>query len=143
MTRLQGITATAEERVGEEETGADINRFQQLVENLWNPPKPLPTRKQYEARRKEQMEVESWAGAMTAERFLQLYPDPREYFTGTDRNKVATLGYTEHALADLLKRFPYQRLANVEGALRRLKLYIPTAEYLQIQSDSRKNCRSN
>ena len=64
LTRLQDITAIAEERVGEEETGADINRFQQLVENLWNPPQPLPTRKQYEARRKEQMEVESWAGCV-------------------------------------------------------------------------------
>ena len=66
LTCVQRITAAAEDRVGEEETGADISRFQQLVENLWNPPQPLPTRKEYEARRKEQLEVENWAGAMTA-----------------------------------------------------------------------------
>ena len=136
MTRVQGITV-ARERVGEEVTGADITKFQQLVESLWNPTLPLPTRKEYEARRKEQMEVENWAGAMTAARFLQLYPDPKEYFTGPGRSKVATIGYTEHALADLLKRFPYQSKAKVEGALRRLKLYTRTAEHLQIQEPSR------
>ena len=97
----------------------------------------LVKRKEYEARRKEQMEVENWAGAMTAARFLQLYPDPKEYFTGPGRSKVATIGYTEHALADLLKRFPYQSKAKVEGALRRLKLYTRTAEHLQIQEPSR------
>ena len=140
MTCVQDITA-ARERVGEEVTGADISKFQQLVENLWNPTQPLPTRKEYEARRKEQMEVENWAGAMTAARFLQLYPDPKEYFTRADRNKVATFGYTEHALADLLKRFPYQSKAKVEGTLRKLKLYTPTAEHLQIQSPSRKTRR--
>ena len=135
------VKSIAKERVGEEVTGADITKFHQLVENLWNPSKPLPTRREYEARRKEQLELENWAGAMTAARFLQLYPDPKEYFTGAGRHKVATLGYTDHALADLLKRFPYQSKAKVEAELRRLKLYIPTAQYLQTQDNSRKTRR--
>ena len=85
LSRVQGISA-AKERVGEEVTGADNKSFEQLVENLWNTSKSLPTRKEYEARRKEQLEVENWAGAMTAARFLQLYPDPKEHFTGEARN---------------------------------------------------------
>ena len=53
--------------------------------------------------------MENWAGAMTAARFLQLYPDPKEHFTGEARNKVVMVPeYSEHTLADLLLRFPYQ-----------------------------------
>ena len=138
---MQGITA-ARERVGEEVTGADITKFQQLVENLWNPLRRLPTRKEYEAKRKEQLEVENWAGAMTAARFLQLYPDPKEYFTSAGRNTMAIPGYTEHVLADLLLRFPYQAKNKIDGALRKYKQYIPTAKHLQLQGPSRKTQRT-
>ena len=141
LSRVQGISAT-KERVGEEVTGADNKSFEQLVENLWNTSKSLPTRREYEARRKEQLEVENWAGAMTAARFLQLYPDPKEHFTGETRNKVVTVpGYSEHALADLLLRFPYQAKNRVSSALNRFKLYISTARHLQRQPDSRKTKR--
>merc|ERR550519_280650 len=58
LTCVQRITE-AKEGVGEEVTGADHSKFQQLVENLWNPPQPLPTMKEYEARKKEQMELEN------------------------------------------------------------------------------------
>ena len=142
LSRVQGISA-AKERVGEEVTGADNKSFEQLVENLWNTLKTLPSRKEYEARRKEQMEVENWAGAMTAARFLQLYPDPKEHFTGGDRDKVITApGYLEHALSDLLQRFPYQAKNRVSSALNRFKLYIPAAKYLQRQEASRKTRRT-
>ena len=137
LTCVQDITPAAKERVGEEETGADINRFQQLVESLFNQKQNLPTRKEYEARRKEQMEVKNWAGAMTAARFLQLYPDPKEYFTGAGRNTAAIPGYTEHVLADLLLRYPYHGKHQVDGALRKSKLYIPTAKHLQLLQPSR------
>ena len=105
---------------------------------MWNTSKSLPTRKEYESRRKEQLEVENWAGAMTAARFLQLYPDPKEHFTGETRIKVVTVPeYSEHALADLLLRFPYQPKNRVSSALNRFKLYISTAMHLQRQPDSR------
>ena len=88
------------------------------------------------------MEVENWAGAMTASRFLQLYPDPKEYFTGAGRSSVAIPGYTEHVLADLLLKFPFQAKNKVDLALRKFKLYIPTAKYLELQSPSRKTRRT-
>ena len=137
LSRVQGISA-AKERVGEEVTGADNKSFEQLVENLWNTSKSLPTRKEYESRRKEQPEVDNWAGAMTAARFLQLYPDLKEHFIGEARNKVVMVpGYSEHALADLVLRFPYQAKNIVSSALNRFKLYISTAMHLQRQPDSR------
>ena len=141
LTCVQRITE-AKERVGEEVTGADHSKFQQLVERLWNPPQPLPTMKEYEARKKEQMELENWAGAMTDARFLELYPDPKEYFTGPSRHVVVTPSYFENARADLLQRFPLQHQTEVEQALRRFKLYIPTVKYLQAQGHTRKSKRT-
>ena len=42
------VTAiTGEQRVGEEVTGADNSGFQQVVEGLWAPRMPPPTRKQW------------------------------------------------------------------------------------------------
>ena len=141
LTCVQRITE-AKERVGEEVTGADHSKFQQLVERLWNPPQPLPTMKEYEARKKEQMELENWASAMTDARFLELYPDPKEYFTGPSRHVVVTPSYFENARADLLQRFPLQHQTKVEQALRRHKLYIPTVKYLQAQGHTRKSKRT-
>ena len=42
----------------EEVTGADTTAFQQVVESLWAPRTPPPTRKQWEARRRQQQELD-------------------------------------------------------------------------------------
>ena len=69
--------------------------------------------------------MDNWVGAMTAARLLQLYPDLKEHFIGEARNKVVMVpGYSEHALADLVLRFPYQAKNIVSSALNRFKLYL-------------------
>ena len=146
LTQVQAITGH-KERVGEEVTGADNTKFQQLVENMWNNKQLLPTRQEYEKRKKEQKELERWAGAMTAERFLELYPDPKDYFMSPTRKELlaspAYFDYFEHARDDLLRRFPLEYLNTIENALRMHKSYILTVRHLQSNKGrQRKNKRS-
>ena len=90
----------------------------------------------------QQQELDKWAGGMTAPRYLQLYPDPREHFTGAGREPPEGPAYREHALADLLARFPYQSKADVVRAMGHHKLYIKAVRHLMAQPNSRKKQRS-
>ena len=114
--------------------------LQELVESLWNPNQPLPTRRQWEARRKEQQELEVWAGKMTAARFLELYTDPSAHFKEEARAQIP--GYWSHATYELLKKFPFQAKARVEKALKRNILYLPTVRCLNLATNNRKTMRT-
>jgi hypothetical protein len=138
VTRITG----AEERVrAQQVTGADTAAFERLVESLWSPPEPPPSRREWEARRREQEELDRWARQMTPERFLQIYPDPAGHFTAQGRAAPGT-DYRAHAAADLLARFPLQAKAKVEAALRKYKCYIHTVRYLESQENTRKTMRN-
>ena len=108
------------------------------MERLWNPAQPLPTRRQWEARRKQQLkqqqELEVWAGEMTASRFLELYTDPSAHFQDVTRALVCD--YRHHALDELLKMFPFQKKSVVEAALKKHKLFLPTAKFLNSRENT-------
>ena len=110
------------------------------MERLWNPSQALPTRRQWEARRKQQQEQEVWAGKMTAARFLELYADPSAHFQQPARAELP--GYRSHALFELLKQFRYQGMDKVKQALNRHKLFLVTVRCLEEVKNTRKTERS-
>ena len=110
------------------------------MERLWNPAQPLPTKRQWEARKKQQQEQEVWAGNMTAARFLELYADPSAHFEQPTRAELPS--YRSHALYELLKRFPFQAKAKVEQALKRHKRYLATVRCLEVAGNTRKTARN-
>ena len=86
----------------------------------------------------QQQELDKWAGGMTAPRFLQLYPDPREHFTGAGREPPEETAYTEHAEADLLAKFPFQRKTDAVRAVCHHRLNIQAVRHLTARANSRK-----
>ena len=114
--------------------------LQDVVESLWNPALPLPTRRQWEARKKKQQEQQVWASEMTATRFLELYADPSAHFQ--DVTRALGPGYRMHALEELLRRFPFMHKTVVEKALKHNKLYLHTVKFLNSQQSTMKRPRN-
>ena len=138
--RVEAIATT--EELKRNVVGVHSVKFQQLVESLWTPALTLPSRKQWEARQREKQELDKWANQMTASRFLELYSDPKSYFSDTNRVSSESSGYRQHAIADLMARFPFQSKAKVLAALKKHKLYLTTVKFLQGQQNTRKTKRT-
>ena len=136
-TRLSAIVE--EERLDREKT----SQFNNLVEELLGV-ENLPTRREWLARRRNQEEVTEYTEQMTAEQFLDLYPDPAAYFSNTNRPLIKDQEYRDHAMYDLLLRFPFQNKNKVVQAFNRSgKLYIPAVNDLSRQLNTRISRRIN
>ena len=115
---------------------ADLNReFATRVEELFamntEERRLLPTRAQWETKKKAKEELEKWSGNMSVNDMLLLYSgDPAGYFGNPDRNPESDL-YKQHAIEGLKSEFRYHSINEIEKTFRKSKfLYMPAFKTL-------------
>ena len=126
---------------------ADLNReFATRVEELFamntEERRLLPTRAQWETKKKAKEELEKWSGNMSVNDMLLLYSgDPAGYFSNPDRNPESEL-YKQHAIEGLKSEFRYHSINEIEKTFRKSKfLYMPAFKTLSARGNTRKTKR--
>ena len=102
----------------------------------------LPTRAQWETKKKAKEELEKWSGNMSVNDMLLLYSgDPAGYFSNPDRNPESDL-YKQHAIEGLKSEFRYHSINEIEKTFRKSKfLYMPAYKTLSAGKNTRKTKR--
>lgn len=125
----------------------DLNReFAARVEELFamkaEERRLLPTRAQWETKKKAKEELEKWSGNMSVNDMLLLYSgDPAGYFSNPDRNPESDL-YKQHAIEGLKSEFRYHAINEIEKTFRKSKfLYMPAYKTLSAGKNTRKSKR--
>jgi len=109
--------------------------FQAKVEELFSMSSEqigtLPTRVQWEAKKKQMAELEKWSGQMSVTDMLELYQDdPDGYFTDPQR-KPDSESYKQHALAGLKDEFRFHSITEIEKSFKKCRcLYTPAFKQL-------------
>ena len=102
----------------------------------------LPTRAEWEAKRKAKEELEKWSGNMSVNDMLLLYSgDPAGYFGNPERNPESAL-YKQHAIEELKNVFRFHSINEIEKTFRKSKfLYMPAFKTLSAGRNTRKTKR--
>ena len=125
----------------------DLNReFAARVEELFamkaEERRLLPTRAEWETKKKAKEELEKWSGNMSVNDMLLLYSgDPAGYFGNPDRNPESDL-YKQHAIEGLKSVFRYHSINEIEKTFKKSKfLYMPAYKTLSAGKNTRKTKR--
>ena len=125
----------------------DLNReFAARVEELFamkaEERRLLPTRAEWETKKKAKEELEKWSGNMSVNDMLLLYSgDPAGYFGNPDRNPESDL-YKQHAIEGLKSEFRYHSINEIEKTFKKSKfLYMPAYKSLSAGKNTRKTKR--
>ena len=70
----------------------------------------LPTKAQWESKRKERKELEKWSGNMSANDLLLLYEDDPAGYFGNPSRKPESVLYQQHAVEGLKEEFRFVKL---------------------------------
>jgi len=120
--------------------------FQAKVEELFSMSSDergkLPTRVQWEARKKQIAELEKWSGKMSVKDMLELYEDdPAGYFNDPQR-KPESESYKQHALSGLKDEFRFHSITEIEKAFKKCRcLYTPAFKQLNQMMKNGKKTR--
>merc|ERR1719318_1631074 len=120
--------------------------FQEKVEELFSMSSEdrgkLPTRLQWEAKKKQMAELEKWSGKMSVKDMLELYEDdPAGYFNDPQR-KPESESYKQHALAGLKDEFRYHSITEIEKSFKKCRfLYTPAYKQLSQMMKNGKKTR--
>ena len=102
----------------------------------------LPTRKEWETKRKAKEELEKWSGNMSVNDMLLLYcGDPAGYFGNPERSPESRL-YKQHAIEELKKVFRFHSINEIEKTFKNSKSLYPAYKNLSSGKKTRKTKRA-
>ena len=120
--------------------------FQAKVEELFSSSSDengnLPTRVQWETKKKQMAELEKWSGMMSVTDMLELYSDdPHGYFNDPQR-KPDSESYKQHTMAGLKDEFRFHSITEIEKAFKKSRyLYTPAFKQLNQMMENGKKTR--
>jgi len=120
--------------------------FQAKVEELFSMSSDergrLPTRLQWEAKKKQMAELEKWSGKMSVTDMLELYSDDPDGYFNDPQRKPDSESYKQHAMAGLKDEFRFHSITEIDKAFRNCRfLYTPAFKHLNQMMKSGKKTR--